>query len=77
MTEDALQLKDIAAIAQKLHGERVPESMRVHVIDAGIAKRDAASEYLRELEHIGVLQSKKRGREVLYRHPALLEVLKA
>jgi len=47
------------------------------VIDAGIAKRDAASEYLRELEHIGVLQSKKRGREVLYRHPALLEVLKA
>jgi len=47
------------------------------VIDAGIAKRDAASEYLRELERIGVLQSEKRGREVLYRHPALLEVLKA
>ena len=47
------------------------------VIDAGIAKRDAASDYLRELERIGVLQSEKRGREVLYRHPALLEVLKA
>lgn len=47
------------------------------VIDAGIAKRDAASEYLRELERIGVLQSEKRGRDVLYRHPALLEVLKA
>lgn len=30
---------------------------------------------LRKLEHIGVLQSEKRGREVLYRHPALLEVL--
>jgi Fic family protein len=47
------------------------------VIDAGIAKRDAASDYLRELERMGVLQSEKRGRDVLYRHPALLEVLKA
>jgi Fic family protein len=45
------------------------------VIDAGLAKRDAASEYLRELEKIGVLQREKRGREVLYRHPALLEAL--
>jgi Fic family protein len=47
------------------------------VIDAGLAKRDAASDYLRQLERIGVLQSEKRGREVLYRHPALLEVLSA
>lgn len=48
-----------------------------NVIDAGLAKRDAASAYLRELERIGVLQSEKRGREVLYRHLALLEVLSA
>ena len=47
------------------------------VIDAGLAQRDTASNYLRELERIGVLQSEKRGREVLYRHPALLEVLQA
>jgi Fic family protein len=45
------------------------------VIDAGLAKRDTASNYLRELERIGVLQAEKSGREVLYRHPALLEVL--
>lgn len=47
------------------------------VMDAGLARRDAASDYLRELERIGVLQAEKHGREVLYRHPALLEVLKA
>ena len=47
------------------------------VMDAGLAQRDTASDYLRELERIGVLQSEKRGREVLYRHPVLLEVLKA
>jgi uncharacterized membrane protein len=35
------------------------------------------SGYLRELERIGILQREKRGREVLYRHPALLEALKA
>jgi len=45
------------------------------VVDAGLAQRDTASDYLRELERIGVLQREKRGREVLYRHPALLEVL--
>jgi Fic family protein len=47
------------------------------VIDAGIAQRDTASNYLRELEGIGVLQREKRGREVLYRNPALLEALEA
>lgn len=46
------------------------------VMDAGLARRDTASDYLRELERIGVLQSEKLGREVLYRHPALLEVLR-
>ncbi len=43
--------------------------------DAGIAKRQAASEYLRELEKIGVLKAEKQGREVVYRHPALLKEL--
>jgi Fic family protein len=47
------------------------------VMDAGLAQRDTASAYLHELERVGVLQSEKRGREVLYRHPALLEILKA
>lgn len=45
------------------------------LVQAGIAKRQTASEYLKELERIGVLAGEKRGREVIYRHPALLRVL--
>ena len=45
------------------------------VVEAGIAERKTAAEYLRALEQIGVLVGEKRGREVIYRHPALLEVL--
>ena len=47
------------------------------LVDAGIAERRTASEYLQELERIGILAGEKRGREVIYRHPALLEVLSA
>jgi Fic family protein len=47
------------------------------VVEAGIAKRKTASEYLQELERIGILTSERRGRQVVYRHPALLEVLGA
>lgn len=47
------------------------------VVDAGIAERKTASVYLRELERIGVLSGEKHGREVIYRHPALIEVLSA
>jgi Fic family protein len=46
------------------------------LVEEGLAQRETASEYLRALEQIGVLQSTKRGREVLYYHPALLEALK-
>jgi Fic family protein len=45
------------------------------IVDAGIAKRKTASEYLQELERIGVLVGEKHGRETIYKHPALLEVL--
>ena len=47
------------------------------VVEAGIAKRQTASEYLQELERIGILASEKRGRQVIYEHPALLEALAA
>ena len=47
------------------------------VMEAGIAQRQTASNYLKELERIGILEGEKRGREVLYRHPALIEVLTA
>jgi len=47
------------------------------VVEAGIAKRQTASTYLKELERIGVLVGEKRGREVIYKHPALVKVLTA
>jgi len=47
------------------------------LVEAGIAKRQTASEYLQELERIGVLTAEKQGREVLYKYPALLKVLTA
>jgi Fic family protein len=47
------------------------------VVEAGLGKRKAASEYLRALEETGILEGMKIGREMVYRHPALLEVLTA
>ena len=47
------------------------------LVDAGIAERKTASEYLQELEKLGILKGEKRGREVLYKHPALLKALTA
>ena len=47
------------------------------LVQAGLAERKTASQYLRELERIGILTSEKRGREVIYKHPALLEILTA
>jgi Fic family protein len=54
-----------------------PYSKIQFLVDAGIAERQTASEYLQELEKIGILKGEKRGREVLYKHPALLKVLTA
>jgi len=45
------------------------------VVEAGIAERKTASVYLQELERVGILRGEKSGREMVYRHPALLEVL--
>jgi len=54
---------------------RQPYCKIAFVVDAGIAKRKTASEYLQELGRIGILVGETRGREVIYRHPALLEAL--
>ncbi|MEW6488534.1 MAG: Fic family protein [Thermodesulfobacteriota bacterium] len=43
--------------------------------EAGIAKRQAASKYLQEIEAIGLLSSVKKGREVYYVNEPLLKVL--
>jgi Fic family protein len=46
------------------------------VVDAGLAKRQTASTYLKALAEAGILEGEKHGRETIYRHPALLEILK-
>ena len=45
------------------------------LVDAGIAKRQSASVYLKALAGIGVLEERKAGREKLFINPALLRLL--
>lgn len=45
------------------------------LVDAGIAKRQAAAEYLRSLEQAGVLRGIKRGREWYFLNHAFLQAL--
>lgn len=45
------------------------------LVDEGIAKRQTAGDYLRQLEKIGVLESIKVGREKVYLNPELIKVL--
>lgn len=46
------------------------------VVDAGIAKRQTAAEYLKEIETTGLLKSKKVGKEVLYLNQPLFDLLR-
>lgn len=52
-----------------------PYSKTEFVVNAGIAKRQTAAEYLKELEKIGLLTSKKVGKEVLYLNHNLQKIL--
>ena len=45
------------------------------LVERGIAKRQTAAEYLKELEKTGILQSKQAGREVLYLNTRLFNLL--
>jgi Fic family protein len=54
-----------------------PYSRIGNVVSAGIAKRQTASVYLKELCDIGVLREVKAGREKLFIHPNLMELLTA
>jgi len=45
------------------------------LVDSGIAKRQTAAEYLKELENIGILKSKQVGRENLFLNVPLYELL--
>lgn len=54
-----------------------PYSKIQFLVDAGLAQRQTASGYLQELEKLGILVGEKRGREIIYKHPALLKLLTA
>jgi len=43
--------------------------------DAGIAKRQTASQYLKQLAEIGVLTEMEAGKEKLFIHPKLMQLL--
>lgn len=52
-----------------------PYSRIQNLIDASVAKRQTASVYLKQLAGIGVLHEVQRGREKLYLHPKLLQMM--
>jgi len=53
---------------------RQPYTKVQFVVDAGLAERQTASEYLKELESVGILGLKKVGRENLYLNIKLYEI---
>jgi len=54
---------------------RQPYTKGQFVVDAGIAKRKAAAEYLKALEDAGILRVQKVGKENLYLNVGLYELL--
>ena len=54
---------------------RQPYTKGRFLVEAGIAQRKTAAEYLKELENIGVLERQKIGKEVLYLNTKLYELL--
>jgi Fic family protein len=46
-----------------------------NIVNAGIAKRQTASVYLKQLCEIGVLKEYRSGRETLFVHPKYIELL--
>jgi hypothetical protein len=46
-----------------------------NLVDAGIAKRQTASEYLKKLVEIRVLQEQQAGREKIFVNPKLMQLL--
>ena len=54
---------------------RQPYCRIANVVDAGLAKRQTASVYLKSLAEIGVLREINAGRESLFVHPKYIELL--
>jgi Fic family protein len=54
---------------------RQPYTKGQFLVEAGIAQRKTAAEYLKELEKIGILKSTKIGKETLYLNTGLYDLL--
>jgi Fic family protein len=68
----------------KIYSRELAETIFVHpycrisdLVDAGIAKRQSASVYLKALRDRGILREVEAGREKLYTNPAFLNLLSA
>jgi Fic family protein len=71
--------RDAEAIYSRELAELVfvrPYCRIAHVTEAGLAKRQTASVYLKQLVAIGVLREHKLGREKLFLNPAFIDLLK-
>lgn len=53
-----------------------PYARIAHLVDAGIAKRQTASVYLKDLCAFGLLEERKVGREKVFLNPAFVDLLK-
>jgi len=80
LEETAERIKrDAPAIYSRELAELVfvrPYCRIAHVVDAGLAKRQTASVYLKELTSIGILKEHKIGREKIFLNPAFIDLLK-
>lgn len=79
LTETAERMRrDASQIYSRELAELVfvrPYCRIAHVVDAGIAKRQTASVYLKELAAIGILREHKLGREKVFLNPAFIQLL--
>jgi len=46
-----------------------------YLVDCGVAKRQTASSYLKQLADIGVLEERQAGREKLFVNPRLMHLM--
>ena len=71
--------RDAAQIYSRELAELVferPYCRIAHIVDAGLAKRQTASLYLKQLTDIGVLEEHKVGREKIFLNPTFMNLLK-
>ena len=71
--------RDAGAIYSRELAELVfvrPYCRIAHLVEAGLAKRQTASTYLKTLADIGVLREHKMGREKVFLNPAFIDLLK-